>query len=135
LAETRRVLRPTGAVILGRTLTPEDGVDAMLKRRLASMQSDFEFDQGNNFRQDVEQALASTMHSAECVVPASWQVARTARQFLERRHTGARFSTLPQLIKDDLLRRLTTWAVATFGSLDAVHSERHAFELKAYRFD
>jgi len=135
LSEARRVLRPSGALVLGRTLIPQDGIDAILKRRLASMLSDLGFDQGRNFRGDVEQALASTARSAECVLPASWQVARTARQFLERRQTGARFSALPQSIKEDVLRRLTAWAVSTIGSLDAAHSERHAFELKVYRFD
>jgi ubiquinone/menaquinone biosynthesis C-methylase UbiE len=135
LTETRRVLRPSGALILGRTLAPQDGVDAILKRRLASMLSDLGFDQGHNFRRDVEQALESTARSAECVLAASWQVAGTARQFLKRRRTGARFSTLPRSIKEDVLRRLGAWAVATLGSLDAAHSERHAFELKVYRFD
>ena len=57
LTETRRVLRSSGALILGRTLTPQDGVDAILKRRLASMLSDLGFDEGHNFRRDVERAL------------------------------------------------------------------------------
>jgi ubiquinone/menaquinone biosynthesis C-methylase UbiE len=135
LTETRRVLRSSGVLILGRTLTPQDGVDAILKRRLASMLSDLGFDEGHNFRRDVERALESTARSAECVVAASWQVASTARQFLERRQTGARFSALPQSIKEDVLRRLGAWAVTAIGSLDAAHSERHAFELKVYRFD
>ena len=135
LTETLRVLRPSGALILGRTLTPKDGVDAMLKRRLASMLSDLGFDQGHNFRRDVEQALE---------VDSAQRRTRSCRLVAGRRHgapvsgaapTGARFSTLPQSIKEDVLRRLGAWAVATLGSLDAAHSERHAFELKVYRFD
>ena len=99
------------------------------------MLSDLGFDEGHNFRRDVERALESTARGAECVVAASWQVASTARQFLERRQTGARFSALPQSIKEDVLRRLGDWAVTAIGSLDAAHSEQHAFELKVYRFD
>lgn len=135
LTEAQRVLQPSGVLILGRTLIPEDGVDAKLKQRLVSMLLDLGFDQNHNFRHDVERALASAARSTERVVPASWQVVRTARQFLERHRTGATFSTLPQLIKDDVLHRLAACAATMFGSLDAVHSERHAFELKVYRFD
>ena len=34
--EARRVLRPAGALVLGHTVAPADGVDAQMKQRLAS---------------------------------------------------------------------------------------------------
>src|SRR3954452_12864998 len=37
MAEVQRVLRPAGAVIIGRTIAPEDGVDARMKRQLAAL--------------------------------------------------------------------------------------------------
>src|SRR5262249_45783034 len=40
VAEARRVLRPTGALVLGRTAAPVDGVDARMKQRLASILED-----------------------------------------------------------------------------------------------
>ena len=36
-AEARRVLAPTGALIVGRTVAPEDGIDARMKLRLADL--------------------------------------------------------------------------------------------------
>ena len=36
VTEARRVLRPSGALVVGRTLAPEDGVDARMKQRWLS---------------------------------------------------------------------------------------------------
>src|SRR5207248_206442 len=46
----------------------------------------------------------------------------------------ARLSMLPESVKEGALRKLEAWAGATFGSLDAVSSERHEFELRVYKF-
>jgi len=135
VTEARRVLRPSGALVLGRTLAPEDGVDARMKQHLALILLDIEFDAGNNTRDEVEEALASGATSAKSVLAASWRADRTPRQFLARHRTGARFSALPEPIKEEALRRLADWAVGTFGSLDAVCSEPHAFELRVFKFD
>ena len=135
VSEARRVLRQSGAVVLGRTLAAEHGVDARLKQRLALILSEIGIGPGRNFHDDVELALNSAASSAETVVAASWRANRTARQFLERHRTGARFAALPEPVKEAALRQLAVWAVATFGSLDAVFSEQYAFALQMFKFD
>jgi ubiquinone/menaquinone biosynthesis C-methylase UbiE len=135
VTEARRVLRSSGALVVGRTLAPEHGVDARMKQRLASILSDIGVDSGDNVRSEVEQSLERMARSAESIVVAFWRADRTAGGFLARHRTGARFSALPEPIKEDALRRLSEWAAATFGSLDAVHSEPYAFELRVFKFD
>jgi hypothetical protein len=41
---------------------------------------------------------------------------------------------LPALVKAQALRDLGAWAAETFGSLDAVFYEQHAFELQVFKF-
>jgi hypothetical protein len=41
---------------------------------------------------------------------------------------------LPEPVKEEALRTLRGWAASTFGSLDAVSSERHVFELRVFTF-
>jgi ubiquinone/menaquinone biosynthesis C-methylase UbiE len=134
VAEARRVLRPSGAVVLGRTLAAEHGVDARLKQPLALILSEIGIHPGHNFHDEVEQALNSAARSVESVLAASWQADRTAREFLERHRTGARFSALPEPVKEEALRQLAVWAVARFGSLDVVYSEPYAFALQVFKF-
>jgi ubiquinone/menaquinone biosynthesis C-methylase UbiE len=135
VTEVRRVLQPSGALVVGRTLAPEHGVDARMKQRLAFILSDIVADPGNNVRNEVEEALDSVARSAKSVVAASWQADRTPREFLARHRSGARFSALPEPVKEEALRQLRDWAVGTFGSLDAVYSEPYAFELRVFKFE
>src|SRR5215469_2682589 len=60
---------------------------------------------------------------------ASWTVPRTAREFLDRHGTGARFLALPAAVQAEALKRLAAWADRACGSLDEVFSETHSFEL------
>jgi ubiquinone/menaquinone biosynthesis C-methylase UbiE len=135
VTEARRVLRPSGALVVGRTLAPEHGVDARMKQRLELILSDIGVDLGNNVRAEVEEVLYSAARSAESVLVASWRADRTPREFLARHRTGARFSVLPESVKEEALRRLRDWAVGAFGSVDAVFSEPHAFELNVFKFE
>jgi len=135
VAEARRVLRPSGALVVGRILAPQHGVDARMKRRLTSILSDLAVDPGDNARGEVVQELDQMARSAESFVAASWRADRTPGGFLARHWTGARFSTLPEPIREDAMRRLSEWAIATFGSLETVHSEPYAFELRIFKFD
>jgi len=135
LAEARRVLRPKGALVVGRTIVPADGIDAQMKQRLdAIVDESGASAERLNAR---ENALRSLKHSARAtrIEAAAWIAARTPRTFIDRHRTGARFAALPARIKDEALSRLAAWATATFGSLDAASSERHAFELQMFRFD
>ena len=135
LAEVRRVLRPHGTMIVGRSVAPEDGVDAQMKDHLAALLDDMNVASDRmNAREGVEQWLESSAHSATRAIAAAWDAERTPRGFLDRHRTGARFSTLPDAIKTEALGRLADWAAASFGSLDAVSHERHAFELRFFQF-
>lgn len=136
LAESRRVLRPAGALMTGRTVAPAQGVDAQMKQQLASLLDDMKAPRhGNNARDDVQRALAAAARNRTRVVAAAWSAERTPRGFLDRHRGGARFSALPQPTREEALRRLSAWAARTYGSLDTVFAERHMFELHVYRFD
>ena len=135
LAEARRVLRSRGALCLGRSVMPDDGVDARMKERLAAILIEMGVaPDEKNAREDVHHWLESTAESGPAVVAATWDADRTPQGFLDRHRTGARFSVLPEPVKEEALRTLRAWAVATFGSLDAVSSERHVFELRIFTF-
>lgn len=135
LAEARRVLRARGTLVLGRSVMPADGVDARMKERLAAILAEVgvEPDQ-KNAREDVHHWLESSARGGAGIVAATWNADRTPQGFLDRHRTGARFSVLPEPVKEAALRTLRAWAATTFGSLDAVSSERHVFELRVFTF-
>jgi ubiquinone/menaquinone biosynthesis C-methylase UbiE len=135
VAEAERVLNPSGVLIIGRTVGPEDGIDAQMKRRLGK----FIEAMGVELRRsDSADAVALWLDRERCevriVTAASWTAERTPHAFLERHATGARFSILPQPVKDAALSCLRQWAAATFGSLDAAFVEHFRFELMICRF-
>jgi ubiquinone/menaquinone biosynthesis C-methylase UbiE len=135
LAEARRVLRPSGVLVLGRSVAPADGVDARMKQRLTQILADLHVDAPTtNARENAEQWLANASRRSSRVVAATWGAQRTARGFLDRHRDGARFSALPGSVKDESLRRLADWASATYGSLDTACAEQHAFELQIFEF-
>jgi hypothetical protein len=72
-------------------------------------------------------------HETCITTAAAWTAHRTPRAFLERQATGARFSVLPPPIKAVAMSRLRDWAVATFGSLDAVFVEAFRYDLTICR--
>ncbi|HMH52962.1 MAG TPA: class I SAM-dependent methyltransferase [Candidatus Acidoferrum sp.] len=136
LAEARRVLRSRGALVLGRTAMPEDGVDARMKERLDAILADLAAaHERTNAREHVQRWLGSTARGGVPTVAAAWEAERSPRGFLERHRTGARFSLLPEPVKDEAMRRLSAWAAREFGSLDAPSTERHAFELRTFAFE
>jgi ubiquinone/menaquinone biosynthesis C-methylase UbiE len=136
IAEARRVLRPEGALILGRTEMPPDGVDARMKDRLASILKGLGAGQDRaNARDEIEQSLASVAHRHDSVTAAAWTTRRTPRGFIERHGSGARFSQLTAPVKAQAMRELSAWAAETFGSLDRAFSEPQSFELQVFRFE
>jgi ubiquinone/menaquinone biosynthesis C-methylase UbiE len=136
IAEARRVLRPDGALILGRTEMPPGGVDARMKDRLAAILKELDAGQDRaNARDEIEQSLAADARRHDSVTAAAWTATRTPRGFIERHGSGARFSQLAAPVKAQAMRELSAWAMATFGSLDRVFSEPHSFELQVFRFD
>jgi SAM-dependent methyltransferase len=135
IAEARRVLRPRGALVTGRSVAPTDGIDAQMKRRLGALLVDLGVEADTaNARDDVHRALESQAQAGTSVAAWSWNAERTARAFLDRHAGGARFAVLPEPVKTEAMRRLAAWAVATFGSLDSIFSEPHAFELTMFSF-
>ena len=132
--EVQRVLRAPGAVLIGRTATPESGVDARMKRQLGVILEGTRPREGNA-RENIEQMLGAAATHRERQVVASWSAQRTPRQFIARHRTGARFAALPDAMKDDAMRALAAWAEKTFGSLDAVSSESHSFELRVFKLE
>lgn len=135
VTEARRVLRPTGALILGRTVAPTDGIDAQMKQRLTQVLEAMGIvaDQ-KNVHDNVQRWLRASARCVNSVIAASWKADRTPRGFLVRHRTGARFAALPEPVKDEAMRQLGIWAGETFGSLDAVFSEQHVFELHVFEF-
>ena len=135
IAEARRVLRPRGALVTGRSVAPTDGIDGQMKRRLGALLVDLGVEADTaNARDDVHRALESQAQEGTSVVAWTWNAERTARAFLDRHAGGARFAVLPEPVKTEAMRRLATWAIATFGSLDRIFSEPHAFELTMFSF-
>jgi ubiquinone/menaquinone biosynthesis C-methylase UbiE len=134
LSETIRVLRPGGIVVAGRTVAPEDGVDAQMKDRLAAILDAMDVHPyRGKFREDAMGWLTRTLPEPEIVVAASWIADRTPRGFLERHAGGARFSVLPEQVKQEAMHRLDVWATERFGSLDTVCHENFRLELIVHR--
>ena len=131
LLEGRRVLRPGGGLVLGKATGPAEGLDARMRAQLSVILAELGADARRRGaqREDARAWLAPTARRMTEVVAARWDATRSPRDFLARHATGARFATLPQPIKDEALRRLGDWAVATFGTLDAPLIEPHAFVL------
>jgi SAM-dependent methyltransferase len=135
IAEARRVLRPVGVLVIGRTIVPADGLDPRMKQHLASILGELGIQPERvNARGDIERWLTSNAGNSESVIAAEWTASRTPRGFIERHGGGPRFSALAASVKAQALRDLGAWAAATFGSLDAVVAERHAFELQVFKF-
>jgi ubiquinone/menaquinone biosynthesis C-methylase UbiE len=134
LAEARRVLRPRGALLIGRTVAPADGLDARLKRRLDALLAErhVAIDR-KNVREDVERSLGD-IATRRTVTVATWSAERTPRRYLDRQRTGARFAALPATVTEDVLAALADWTISTFGGLDATVHEPHAFELQIFTF-
>jgi SAM-dependent methyltransferase len=134
LGEARRVLRPHGALVIGRVIAPADGLDARLKQRLAALLAERGVAIGRrNVRDDVERSLGDVA-TRRIATAATWSAERTPRRYLDRQRTGARFAALPAAVADETLAALADWAIATFGGLDAVAREANSFELQIFTF-
>jgi ubiquinone/menaquinone biosynthesis C-methylase UbiE len=130
LADTIRVLRPGGMVIAGRVTSPDDGLDAQMKGQLAAILDAMDVHPyRGTFRQDAMDRLSRILPHPEIVSAASWTEDRAPRRFLERHSGGARFSVLPDPVKQKALHGLTVWATERYGSLDAEYREDFHFEL------
>ena len=130
--EGRRVLGPDGALVLGRTVTPGDGVDARMRQCLLALLNTRH--ERQNAREDAERYLTGIASAASHLVGPDWRAERSPRAFLARDATAARFSQLPRATREDAMRTLAAWAQTQFGGLDAMFPETHRFEMHVFRF-
>lgn len=136
LAEAGRVLAQDGAMVVGHTSNPTDGVDAQMKQRLATILQEM-----GVATHEPQKARGQAMAWLEAraarhlhVTAASWTAQRTPREFLLRHRTGARFVALPAAVQEEALQKLAAWAEKKFASLDTRFSEEHRFELEIFGF-
>ena len=133
--EAYRVLRAGGMIAIGRIEMPDDGIDARMKQQIDTILQHLTAAQPpKNGRQRAAQYLAEVASGTTETVVASWIAQRSPRQFLERHAGGARFTRLPQPIRDHALHDLAHWALTQFGSLDTPFSETHRFEMQLFKF-
>jgi ubiquinone/menaquinone biosynthesis C-methylase UbiE len=134
LGDAMRVLRPGGALIIGRVVAPDDGVDAQMKSRLAAILAERDIHPyRDRFRDDALAWLACRLPGPITVTAASWTVERRADAFLERHAAGARLAALDEATKREAMRLLADWAAQEFGGLGTAIAERHRFEINIHR--
>ena len=134
LGEAVRVVGRGGFVVVGHVATPPTGVDARMKARLALILNEMgiaAYSAGKS-RERLFEWLYTISSRNKQVTAASWTAKRTAREFLARHSSGARFSALPLAAQTEALNRLGSWADKACGSLDEVFSETHSFELYVF---
>ncbi|MBZ5493964.1 MAG: class I SAM-dependent methyltransferase [Acidobacteriia bacterium] len=136
IQEARRVCNSDGAIVVGRTASPESGIDAQLKRQLKLI-----LEQMGVVWHRPQESYRKSLASLEAISrrrihmsAISWNVTATARDFLLRHQTGARFATLPTATQERALERLTTYTVSNFGALDKTFEEQRSFELDIFVF-
>jgi SAM-dependent methyltransferase len=134
LTDTMRVLRPGGALIAGRVVAPENGIDARMKACLATILDGMNIHPYRDKPRDSALSwLAQAMPDRTILIPAKWIAERTPAAFLQRHSGGARFSVLDVTVQQDALHMLADWATGQFGSVKAVFSENYEFELIIHR--
>lgn len=134
IPETLRVIRHRGAIAVGQTVGPDSGVDAQLKQKLRMILEEMNVSM-HKPKEARQNAMSWLLHEAvhhSQVQAAHWKAGRSPEQFIVRHRTGARFAALPLAIQDEALGRLSIWAKETFGALDSISQEDHAFVLDIF---
>jgi SAM-dependent methyltransferase len=132
----RRVLRPDGALILGRTVRPDEGVDARMRQHLVTLLGTLlgTTPERPNTREAAEQYLTAIASTTSHHVAAVWGAECSPRAFLDRHTGGARFLQLSQAVREDVIHALTLWAQTQFGGLDEMFLETYRFEMRVFKF-
>jgi ubiquinone/menaquinone biosynthesis C-methylase UbiE len=130
--EGRRVLRGDGALVLGRTVMPDEGVDARMRQHLFTLLGTKH--ERQNTREEAERYLTSIASAASHLVGPAWRAERSPRAFLDRHASAAPFSQLLRAPRENALHSLAAWAQTQFGDLDATFAETHRFEMRVFRF-
>lgn len=136
IREARRVCNSKGAIVVGRTASPESGIDVQLKHQLKLILERMGID-WHRSQKAHDKALASLEIVSKRHVhmnAASWKASVTPQEFFFRHRSGARFATLPNAVQEQALGQLATWAKTTFGALDRSFEEQRSFELDIFEF-
>ncbi|HEY6352516.1 MAG TPA: class I SAM-dependent methyltransferase [Candidatus Angelobacter sp.] len=135
LCETVRVISPGGSVVVGHTTGSMAGVDARMKRQLNHILERLGIarDGTKKSREEPLEWLHTGASRRMQVTAASWINQRTPQEFLDRHRNGARFSTLPDKIREEALKNLHDWAEKTFGSIDKAFAEEFSFVLHIFQ--
>jgi hypothetical protein len=117
--------------VLGKAIGPPSGLDEQMREQLTRIlaEAGVEMQRSGARREEALAWLTPAARRSCSVVAARWEATRSPRDFLVRHATGARFAALPPPIKDGALRRLSEWAVDTFGAIDTPFPEPHFFVL------
>ena len=141
VGEARRVLRsPRGAIVIGRTVAPDHGIDERMRQRLDTLLEErmpglgMRRRRSSAGREEAVRYLAAAASATTKLTVANWSVERSPRAFLDRHAGGARFSRLPRAVGEDALRALGEWAQTEFGTLEAGFAETHCFDMRLFRF-
>ena len=136
LAEARRVLRDGGVIAVGHTVSPPDGIDQQMKRRLSSIleRQGVTPPQPKKQRGAALACLESVAQRTRSVTSESWISHRTPRSFIARHRTGRKFGTLAVAAREQALEQVALWAETQFGSLDAEFEEHYQFEIHLFGF-
>jgi ubiquinone/menaquinone biosynthesis C-methylase UbiE len=131
LKEVERVCRSGGVVVVGRTKSPESGIDAKLKHELRNILEEMgvPWHRSQKAHREALNYLESFALRHIHSQAASWTVLATIKEFFERHGSGARFAALPTAIRERAMQNLKTWAERTFGSVDIGFTEQRSFEL------
>ena len=134
LSEAVRVIARGGFVVVGYIAMPPTGIDARMKAQLALILDEMgvgAYSAGKSRERSFEWLYTTSSRNKQ-VTAASWTAKRTAREFLDRHSSGARFAALPPAVQTEALKKLGDWAEKACGSLDKIFSETHSFELHVF---
>jgi len=131
LAEALRVLRAGGVLAMGRRERGANSLEARLNRKLNQLLPAAREDAEHN-RAQARQWLDARSRSHREIVAASWSEEHSARQFIQRKRSAARFRSLPQATQDEALFALECWAHENVGELDQPWPQAQVLVLELY---
>ena len=131
LAEAMRVLRPGGVLALGRRERAADSLEARLNRKLNQLLPAVREDAARN-REGARGWLRARSRRHHEMLAASWSEHHSARQFIERKRSAARFRALPEAVQEEALATLRRWAGEEMGELDQLWPQAQGLWLEFY---
>jgi len=134
-AEAARVLDHDGVVIVGQRVGPTAAIDAQMRAELRNILTTMKvpMSEPGSRRDHAQLQFESVAKSHKTIVAASWKADSSPDDFVKRHRTGAWFSALDKRVQDESLARLSDWAIARFGSLEARAPQEYKFQLDVFR--